>query len=115
MQSKPWKVANDMNDVEHDHCRRCGEGYQRQLSSLREEIKHRWIPVSEKLPKMREVEKGASQSSWVHITDGVRVIEAYYYDYTQREPKPNYATGKGWYCHGMKRSDITHWKPIILP
>lgn len=76
---------------------------------------HRWIPISERLPKLREVDKGAMQSSWVHITDGVNVIEAYYYDYTKREAKPNYATGKGWYCHGMKKSDITHWKPINLP
>ena len=77
--------------------------------------KHRWIPVSERLPELHKADKDVFQSDWVYITEGEQVVEAYYYDYTKREVKPNYATGKGWYCHGMKRSDITHWKPIILP
>lgn len=78
--------------------------------------KHRWIPVTERLPKLNKVgREGATQSHWVHITDGEKIIDAYYYDYTKRITKPNYATGKGWCCSGMKKSDITHWKPMILP
>lgn len=81
---------------------------------LKEE--NRWIPVGERLPELEKAgEEGGLMSDWVHITDGEKVIDAYYYDFTKREAKPNYAIGKGWYCHGMKKSEITHWKPIILP
>jgi hypothetical protein len=67
------------------------------------------------LPELHKAGKDVFQSDWVHVTEGEQVVEAYYYDYTKREAKPNYATGKGWYCHGMKKSDIAHWKPIVLP
>jgi hypothetical protein len=71
-----------------------------------------WIPVNESLP---ELAKDSMQSDWVLVTDGERWVEAYYYDYTKRGAKPNYATGKGWYCHGIKRNTTTHWMRIILP
>ena len=87
----------------------------RQAAEITELKKGGWIPVSEKLPELKEVGKDVFRSSWVHVTDGREVIKAYYYDYTKREAKPNYATGKGWYCHGVRKTDITHWKPIILP
>ena len=74
--------------------------------------KYRWIPVDDELPLLDEE---TTQSPWVHITDGKKVIDAYYYDYTKREAKPNMATGKGWCCHDMRKSDITHWREIDLP
>jgi len=74
-----------------------------------------WISVEEQLPELVEVGKETFQSDWVLVTNGERWVEAYYYDCTKREAKPGYATGKGWYCHGMSRIGITHWMPIILP
>lgn len=62
--------------------------------------KHHWIPVSERLPEKGESE----QSEWVYITDGKECTKAYY----------NFRH-KYWYCFGMKKDTITHWKPIILP
>ena len=74
--------------------------------------KYRWIPVRERLP---ELDDNGIQSVWVWATDGKEVVNAYYYDYTKREAKPGYATGKGWYCHGMSSRSITHWREIDLP
>lgn len=87
------------------------------IDRLTAELKeHRWITVCERLPELNIVgNEGGLMSDWVHITDGKKVIDAYYYDFTKREAKPNYETGKGWYCHGMSKEKITHWKPIILP
>ncbi len=95
--------------------------YKRQVAELQAENKrlkeeNRWIPISERLPELKKVnEKDTFQSDWVLITDGKCWVEAYYYDYTKREAKPNYATGKGWYCQGIYKEEITHWTPIILP
>ena len=52
---------------------------------------NRWIPVAERLPEHPQM-----QSGYVQVTDGERVHQAYYYDYTGREAKPGYVTGKGW-------------------
>lgn len=76
---------------------------------VEETDKHRWIPVTEKLPKHPKM-----QSEWVYVTDGERVSQGYYYDYTGREAKPGFNTGKGWCKHGSLRT-ISHWKYIWLP
>ncbi len=69
---------------------------------------NRWKSVTEGLPDHPQM-----QSGYVQVTDGKRVDQAYYYDYTGREAKPGYVTGKGWYKHSM--GTITHWRYIMLP
>lgn len=88
-----------------------------EFEELKAEVdQHRWIPVNERLPLLKKVgEDDCLQSDYVRITDGEQVVDAYYYDYTKREAKPNYTTGKGWYCYGMRKTNITHWKMEILP
>ena len=76
---------------------------------------YRWIPVTERLPELNDENSNHTQSKWVQVTDGEGAVDAYYYDYTKREAKPNYATGKGWYCHGIRKDDITHFRYVILP
>lgn len=82
----------------------------RQLQTELEQ--YRWIPISERLPK---IEGEAMQSKWVRVTDGKKVVDAYYFDYTQRKVEKGYAIGKGWYVHGMRQTNITHFQEITLP
>ena len=107
MQAEVDKVMNEV------YMRRKEAGALRaNIRQLQAELKKcRWIPVSERLPDLY----GITQSNWVHITNGQSVMRAYYYDYTKQKPKPNMAIGKGWYCHGLCKENITHWKPILLP
>ena len=76
-----------------------------------EEKEDSWIPI-EQVPKL-----GAEkQSDYVFVTDGEEIVQAYYYDFTsEKDPKPNQATGKGWHCHGIRKTELTHWKPRIFP
>ena len=64
------------------------------IEQLQAELeKHRWIPVSERLPE-------SSGVVLVLLSDGniIQAISAYWVNY------------KGWL-----NQSITHWKPIILP
>ena len=90
---------------------RLGEALKREVQLQAELNKLRWIPMAERLPTLGE----SHQSKWVWVTDGKRVVDAYYYDMTHRKPAENLVSDKGWHCHGIKKSEITHWKPIILP
>lgn len=85
---------------------------QAEVEQLKAELeKHRWIPISERLPE-RLPKKGYSQNVWV--SDGKRVTEAWYV-YESCFEHHNY-----WASDYHKRplwleKDVTHWKPIILP
>ena len=59
--------------------------------------KHRWIPVSEKLPE------STSRVS-IAFDDGI----------VQWQSDGSYEFGE-WRTYGYKEGHITHWKPIVLP
>lgn len=76
------------------------------LEQLQAELeKHRWIPVSEGLPKRI---KTYDQSNFCIITDGKAWTVAtrhFPYERWERYNAP----------HDLNLADITHWMPIILP
>jgi hypothetical protein len=80
-------------------CLKCGTkevSPQIEIAQLRTELdKHRWIPVSERLPDR----KGLYLVLWHSTNDGVtqiRTCDEYIFD-----------KNDSW--------EFTHWKPIILP
>lgn len=93
------------------------KGFNEAIEALLEPIKAkldklRWIPASEGLPDLVD---GGIQSKWLRVTDGEQIVDAYYYDYTKEKECKDQVRGKGWYCCGMKRSSITHYRYETLP
>ena len=78
------------------------------LTIVQEELlKHRWIPVSERLPEYNKT---------VLISDGKNISFGWFVDKCYNNPAENHDY---WASEYHTRSDhpenITHWKPIILP
>ncbi len=70
-----------------------------------------WIIIEGNLPLLSDTNMnvGCLQSDWLWVTDGTKIEDAFYYDLTKREPKPNHMTGKGWRVRGMDPNKITHF------
>jgi hypothetical protein len=78
---------------------------------MENKLEDKWYNIDEP-PKLGIT----NQSDWVYLTDGKEVVQGVYYDFTSiKNPKPNTVTGKGWHCHGMRKDNLTHWRPIVLP
>ena len=82
----------------------------KQLEQLKAELaKHRWIPVSERLPVLID-DNGYKYSSKVEIIYNGMIIEA-----TFSEHHNQWFADYGGTTIVMSASLVTHWKPIILP
>ena len=114
------------------NCKFCGKDHQltapsrncyaRQVSELQYELdlkdeviaqlqteknKHRWIPVTERLP---EIIKGIDHSKDVWVCgEGFRGEKAYYEKHKGFDVYSRYSEPEEY------QKDITHWKPIFLP
>ena len=76
---------------------RCCINTQAENAKLKEELeRHRWVPVSERLPGNIDHD--------VLVTDGDSIWVAWYYPSARR-----------WAQVKPIQGNITHWKPIILP
>ncbi len=75
------------------------------LEQLQAELdKHRWIPVSERLPKKSKTGH-PQQTEYVYLYTGKKSMIEAFYDYYYKE----------WYNSDGTSVQGTHWKPIILP
>ena len=87
------------------------ERYKEALSmaifALREQENHRWIPVTERLPKLIPCRAGTGYSEAVNVlTSGRKVLTAIW--------NGTYfiADADFWDAEG---EEITHWTPVLLP
>lgn len=90
------------------------DSLRKRIEELRAELdKHRWIPVTERLPEMLSKEKGWSKT--VLVFGGGKVGLAWFVGKCYNNPKDNY----DYWASDFHTSDtfpetITHWKPIYL-
>lgn len=77
------------------------------ISALREQEERRWIPVTERLPKLIPCSAGTAYSEAVNVlTTGRKVLTAIY------DGNDFIADAEFWDAEG---EGITHWKPVLLP
>lgn len=77
------------------------------IAALREQEQRRWIPVTERLPKLIPCSAGTGYSEAVNVlTSGRKVITAIW-------------DGTDWIGSfrfwDAEREEITHWTPVLLP
>ena len=77
------------------------------VAALREQEKRRWIPVTERLPKLIPSGAGTAYSEAVNVlTTGRKVLTAIY------DGNDFIADAEFWDAEG---EEITHWTPVLLP
>ena len=77
------------------------------ISALREQVDRRWIPVTERLPKLIPCSAGTAYSEAVNVlTTGRKVLTAIY------DGNDFIADAEFWDAEG---EEITHWTPVLLP
>ena len=77
------------------------------ISALREQEEWRWIPVTERLPKLIPCSAGTAYSEAVNVlTTGRKVLTAIY------DGNDFIADAEFWDAEG---EEITHWTPVLLP
>ena len=77
------------------------------ISALREQEQWRWIPVTERLPKLIPCSAGTAYSEAVNVlTTGRKVLTAIY------DGNDFIADAEFWDAEG---EEITHWTPVLLP
>ena len=75
--------------------------------ALREQEERRWIPVTERLPKLIPCSAGTAYSEAVNVlTTGRKVLTAIY------DGNGFIADAEFWDAEG---EEITHWTPVLLP
>ena len=75
--------------------------------ALREQEELRWIPVTERLPKLIPCSAGTAYSEAVNVlTTGRKVLTAIY------DGNDFIADAEFWDAEG---EEITHWTPVLLP
>lgn len=77
------------------------------VAALREQEQRRWIPVSERLPKLIPCSAGTAYSEAVNVlTSGRKVLTAIW------DGEDFIADADFWEADG---EEITHWSPVLLP
>ena len=77
------------------------------VEALREQEDRRWIPVTERLPKLIPCSAGTAYSEAVNVlTTGRKVLTAIY------DGNDFIADAEFWDAEG---EEITHWTPVLLP
>ena len=77
------------------------------VSALREQEERRWIPVTERLPKLIPSCAGTAYSEAVNVlTTGRKVLTAIY------DGNDFIADAEFWDAEG---EEIAHWAPVLLP
>ena len=77
------------------------------VAALREQEERRWIPVTERLPKLIPSCAGTAYSEAVNVlTTGRKVLTAIY------DGTDFIADAEFWDSDG---EEITHWTPVLLP
>ena len=77
------------------------------VAALREQEERRWIPVTERLPKLIPCSAGTAYSEAVNVlTTGRKVLTAIY------DGNDFIADAEFWDAEG---EEITHWTPVLLP
>ena len=89
----------------HSDCRHKEQQLRSEIRRLEAELeKHRWIPVSERLP----TELGHTGATWfVHVSGHGEVFRAVYL----HDEKMWQSWDSGW----DEEIEITHWREITLP
>lgn len=77
------------------------------VSALREQEERRWIPVTERLPKLIPSCAGTAYSEAVNVLTTGRTVLTAIYDGTDF-----IADAEFWDSEG---EEITHWTPVLLP
>ena len=77
------------------------------VAALREQEQRRWIPVTERLPKLIPCSARTGYSEAVNVlTNGRKVLTAIY------DGNGFIADAEFWDAEG---EEITHWAPVLLP
>lgn len=77
------------------------------VEAIREQEDRRWIPVTERLPKLIPCSAGTAYSEAVNVlTTGRKVLTAIY------DGNGFIADAEFWDAEG---EEITHWTPVLLP
>lgn len=77
------------------------------VAALREKEERRWIPVTERLPKLIPSYAGTAYSEAVNVlTSGKKVLTAIW------DGTDFIADAEFWDAEG---EEITHWTPVLLP
>ena len=77
------------------------------VAAIREQEERRWIPVTERLPKLIPCSAGTAYSEAVNVlTTGRKVLTAIY------DGNDFIADAEFWDAEG---EEITHWTPVLLP
>ena len=77
------------------------------VAALREQEERRWIPVTERLPKLIPCRAGTAYSEAVNVLTSDRKVITAIYD------------GTGWIgpfgFWDAEGEEVTHWAPVLLP
>lgn len=114
---------NDIREIKCEACPRvCPEDYQKMVEKYsracqerdranemlqKRQEKHRWIPVTERLPKLIPCRAGTAYSEAVNVLTSDRKVITAIWDGTEWIGPFGFWDAEG--------EEITHWAPVLLP
>lgn len=114
---------NDIREIKCEACPRvCPEDYQKMVEKYsracqerdranemlqKGQEKHRWIPVTERLPKLIPCRAGTAYSEAVNVLTSDRKVITAIWDGTDWIGPFGFWDAEG--------KEITHWTPVLLP
>ena len=77
------------------------------VAAIREQEERRWIPVTERLPKLIPCSAGTAYSEAVNVLTSGRTVLTAIWDGTALIADADFWDAEG--------EEITHWTPVLLP
>ncbi len=104
------KAIEQLSTTKFITCKETEKAISLAISALEQQLNDRWIPVSERLPELGEIEIFRNVNATIKYPDGTLKTVPMTYERRGKDKKPTWC-----YLGRISTWDVTKWKPLPLP